>query len=128
VGDRRRFRWARWSLQGATELYIAHVEPDEHPTRCWAPVQGGRCSFGAKLAKSKQLKMSNPTASMSSFAGGLSSVFQRPTCESSLAVKESIPPLESALQRLLHSRGMWHFLDMPKRKAPYLPPRILSIV
>jgi len=67
------------AFRGAKDLDLARVEPDEHPTHCWAPVQGSRCCFDAKLAKSKQSKMSSPAMSVCSFVDGLSCILKRPT-------------------------------------------------
>jgi len=77
VGDRRRIRWARWSPQRSERPLIRPCQARRASNALLgSSARQPLLLRGAKLARSKHSEMSSPTASMSSFADGVSSVFQ----------------------------------------------------
>jgi len=115
--DIRRFSWARRSLQGSERPLLRPCRARRVPNT----ILGSSARQLLLLrCQAEEQAVSSPTVSGSSF------IFQRPTCQYSLAAKDSIPPLDPALQRPLQSLCMALPRGLPKRNAPYSQPRILT--
>jgi len=105
----RRFSWARRSLQGSERPLLRPCRARRAPNT----MLGSSARQPLLLrCQAEEQAVSSPTVSGSSF------IFQRPTCRSSLAAKDSIPPLDPAPQQPLLSRGMWHFLEVRQSAMP----------